>query len=209
LKLLRRGTGVWVEWNGEPVTDRPAYLPDRWKGNVGLVTWGGGHPARLQVRNLSFYAAQYRVLPVGSRPTTEEVQAAIREAPSLSALSPLWLQLVRAGLQTLDVDRALLSILARRYGWEIVPTLRVLPGGQRSLTVWLPKVLSRAKDEGWSGLRLDVSALPADDREAVRASGAFDREAARAGLRLVLDEEPARTASRVADGALFSREGRP
>src|SRR5262245_6834085 len=45
LKILRRGAGVWVEWDGKPVAERPAHLPDMSRGSVGIVVWGGGEPA--------------------------------------------------------------------------------------------------------------------------------------------------------------------
>jgi peptidoglycan/xylan/chitin deacetylase (PgdA/CDA1 family) len=209
LRLLRRGTGLWVEWDGEPVAERPAYLPERWRGNVGLVTWGAGQPARLRLRDLHFAPAPYRVHPVSSRPTVEEVQAAIREAPWVSALSPAWLELGRGGLRAHDVDRDLLSILARRYGWEILPTLRVLPGGERLAALWLPDALARTRGEGWSGLRLDLGALTEVARDAVAAAVASRREAGRDGLRLLLDGNLERPGRRVASRTLLSKEAFP
>jgi hypothetical protein len=210
LRLVRRGTGVWVEWDGRPVMERPAYLPERWKGNVGLVTWGGGETARLELRNLRYAPFPYRVHALEGRPSTEEVQAAIAEAPSVSALSPLWMELRREGLREHDVDRDLLSILARRYGWEIVPTLRVLPGGERALTLWLPQAMAQAKEAGWPGLRVDLGLLPPETQKTLNASVVGPRTPP-AGLRVLVDGSTvwAPASTQLADASLFRKEARP
>jgi hypothetical protein len=190
LRLIRRGTGVWVEWDGKPIAERPAYLPDRWRGNVGLVTWGGGEEARLSLTQVKFASFPYLTRAMGARPSAEEVQAAIREAGSLSALSPRWLEATRTGLQEQAVDKDLMAILSRRYGWEIVPTLRVRPGAEAGVGEWLPEAFARAKRDGWSGVRLDLEGLPdAAERELSAFSNQYH---AAEGLRLVLEPESSR-----------------
>jgi peptidoglycan/xylan/chitin deacetylase (PgdA/CDA1 family) len=199
LKLVRRGTGVWVEWDGKPVAERPSYLPDRWRGNVGLVTWGGGRRTHLQLSRVRFSAFPYRTRPLGSRPTSRDVQAAVQDAWSLSALSPRWLEAVGDGLREESLDRNLLAILSHRYGWEIVPVLHVRPGAEGAVASWLPEALARAKREGFRGLRLDVTRVPAAAREQLVAYA--DRQSHAEGLRLVLDPEPRVGASLRADAA--------
>lgn len=214
LRVVRRGVGLWVELDGMPIAERPTYLPDRWRGNVGLVTWGGGQPARLTLKDLRFSALPYRTRPLAGRPTATEVQAAIRDAVSLSALSPLWLVAGRDGLVEQPVDRDLLAILARRYGWEIVPTLTVRAGADRTVAAWLPTAFARARDQGWRGLQLDASGLSKHDREKLLAWAARSSDADRQGLRLVLDARPSTAAALVASAAGASRgsaakQGRP
>jgi peptidoglycan/xylan/chitin deacetylase (PgdA/CDA1 family) len=197
LKLVRRGTGVWVEWDGKPVAERPTYLPERWRGNVGMVTWGGGEKARLKLNQVRFSAFPYRARAVSGHPNEAEVQSAIRDAWSLSALAPRWLEASEDGLEEQSLDRDLLAILSRRYGWEIVPTLRVRPGAEQALALWLPEALARAKREGFRGLRLDVAGLPAPARAELADHGRDYVEAER--LRLLLDPDPSADPARTAD----------
>jgi hypothetical protein len=194
LRVLRRGAGIWVEWDGKPVSDRPMLLPPMPRGDVGLVVWGGGGAADLALRNLRFEPVAYRTLELPGEPSTDDVQEAIRQAPTVAALSPLWLTAGEGGLREQPLDRDLLSILVRRYGWELLPTLRLesAPAGDATT---LQQAFERATNEGWAGLRIDVSALPATDRQAVQ-DWASSR-AARSGHRLIVDAAQASSLSRV------------
>ncbi len=193
LKVLRRGAGVWVEWDGKPVADRPAHLPEMSRGSVGLVVWGGGEPAKLTLRKLRFSELAYRARPLPARPSTAEVQAAIRESPGLAALSPLWLEAGRDGLNEKPLDRDLLAILARRYGWEILPTLRLRPNADGTApTARLGDALALAAEQGFAGLRIDASGLPPHTRLEIDA-WARAQETRRQRLRLLVEPAPPRT----------------
>jgi peptidoglycan/xylan/chitin deacetylase (PgdA/CDA1 family) len=213
LKVVRRGVGLWVELDGRPVAERPSYLPDRWRGNVGLVTWGGGQSAKLRLTSLRFAAFPYRSRPLSAQPTAAEVQAAIREAASLAAVSPRWLTAAGGGLLEQPLDRDLLAILARRYGWQVVPTVTVRRDAAPTVAAWFPEALARAKAQGWGGLRLDVDDLAPGDRQRVLAV-AEGGDAARQGLRVLMDARNPAASTRIARasgpwrGAALE-EGRP
>ena len=212
LRVVRRGVGLWVELDGRPVAERPSYLPDRWRGNVGLVTWGAGQPAKLSLTRLRFAAFPYRSRALNGQPSAAEVQAAIRDAASLAAVSPQWLTAAASGLQEQQLDRNLLAILARRYGWQVVPTVKVRREAAASVAAWLPEALARAKEQGWGGLRLDVGDLSTDAQQKVLAY-TEGGDAARQGLRILLDvRNPASTRIAQADARWHggaAREGRP
>jgi peptidoglycan/xylan/chitin deacetylase (PgdA/CDA1 family) len=163
LKLAKRGCGVCIEWDGRPLVERPAYLPGRWMGPFGLVTWE--NETRLRLANLRFATLPYRVRTLAAEPSQDDVQAAIGSAGELAALSPLWLELQRGTLKELAVDRPLLAILSRRYGWEIVPTVRIVSEGAAAGsaggvdTQWMQEASRRLQAEGWSGIYVDVRAL--------------------------------------------------
>jgi peptidoglycan/xylan/chitin deacetylase (PgdA/CDA1 family) len=202
LEVRRRGSGLWVVWDGQPVSDRPAWLPDRFRGNVGLVCWGRGAPAEFRVRRLRFGREPYRTRAVSGEPSEAEVQAAIDDAPSLSALSPLWLDVSPGALNERNLDRDLLSILSRRYGWEILPTARVAgPPGDR-LRARVDRALARAREAGFAGLRVEWSAPPESSPSLDAVAVEFERLAARRGLRVVLVRSALPGDGRVADGGL-------
>ncbi len=203
LKVVRRGAGLWVEWDGEPVAERPAFLPERWRGHVGLGAWGEDGPARLRVTNLRLEEIPYRVWPLDPWPGTDDVQAVAREAPSVAALSPLWLEAGGGALEEQPLDRDLLAILARRYGWEIVPTVRMSPGSDQGLEAWLPGAMRRAQKEGWAGLRLDVGALPDAARDRLAAIAHARRAARPQAPRLLVETTPSPPpTAAVADGVV-------
>jgi peptidoglycan/xylan/chitin deacetylase (PgdA/CDA1 family) len=177
VKVLKRGAGVWVEWNGRPLAERPIYLPGMWRGNVGIVGWRTGGTATLRVRHLSFAHYPFEIRSVSANPSEREIQALIREAPTIAAISPLGG--IVSGDQIRDVrfDRELLAILSHRYGWQVVPTIRVLPdheagssgmsdGALQGPAALLPVV----ERKGWSGLRLDVSGLSPSVRQGFEAA---------------------------------------
>jgi peptidoglycan/xylan/chitin deacetylase (PgdA/CDA1 family) len=173
LKLNKRGCGIWVEWDGRVLSERPVYLPDRWSGPLGCVTWQ--NETHLRLANLRFAPLRYRVQAMGGEPSREEVEAAIHSGGDLAAVSPLWIDVEQATLKEHTLDRQLFAILSRRYGWEIVPTLRILPAaaGLRSAdgveSAWLAEAAKRLQGEAWSGIYVDVRALAPAHRQAVAA----------------------------------------
>lgn len=167
LKLLRRGAGVWIEWDGQAVSERPVYLPGRWRGSVGCVNWSRDL-AGLRVERPRFRALSYEVRELSAAPDEQEVQAAIGSAPMLAALCPAWFEARGGELHEAPGDRDLLSILQRRYGFDIVPTVRVAASSATSVEAWLPSLLVRARETGWAGLRLDARVLDVAQRGELR-----------------------------------------
>ena len=174
LKVIKRGAGVWMALDGEPLGEHPTYLPGRWRGNVGIVHWNPGETG-VRLRGLRFREVPFaaRVLP--SALPSEEIQAAIGDAPHLSALSPRLFEIGATGLYRAPVDDALLRILSHRFAWEIVPTVRISGADPEVSAAALAEILSDAgKFEGlrveWSGAsdalrKTVVSALETRGRE--------------------------------------------
>jgi hypothetical protein len=120
----------------------------------------------------------------------------------VAAISPLWLVAHERALDEQALDRDLLDILARRYGWEIVPTVRLRPGSERGLEAWLPGVVRRAEKEGWAGLRLDAAGLPGAVRARLVSLAAARRLARPRAGRLLVDGLAPPPAPTVADGSV-------
>jgi len=169
LKLIKRGAGVWVALDGEPLSEHPTYLPGRWRGNVGIVHWNPGETG-VRLRGLRFREVPFdaRVLP--SSLPTEEIQAAIADAPCLSALSPRLFEIDAMGLYRAPVDDELLRILSHRFGWEIVPTVRISGADPEVSSAALEEILSEV--ESFEGLRVEWSGAS----EALRKTVVFALE---------------------------------
>jgi hypothetical protein len=166
-------------------------LPGRWRGNVGIVHWSPGQ-ARMRLRNLRFRSIPFEARMIPSALPTEQIQSAIDEAAHLSALSPRIYTLGSDGLEVAPFDASLLKILARRFAWEVVPTLRVVPGAgeKASLLTEALRVLSRSSPV--SGLRVEWDGVPRNERAAVTAElEACARELSWRNDRLVMVEAEA------------------
>jgi peptidoglycan/xylan/chitin deacetylase (PgdA/CDA1 family) len=164
LKLIKRGAGVWVALDGEPLSEHPTYLPGRWRGNVGVVHWNPGETG-VRLRGLRFREVPFdaRVLP-SSLPSSE-IQAAIADAPHLAALSPRLFEIDAMGLFRAPIDDELLRILSHRFGWEIVPTVRVSGADPEVSSAALEQILSEV--ESFEGLRVEWSGASEALRETV------------------------------------------
>ncbi|HLE72548.1 MAG TPA: polysaccharide deacetylase family protein [Vicinamibacteria bacterium] len=186
LKLIKRGAGVWVALDGEPLSEHPTYLPGRWRGNVGIVHWNPGETG-VRLRGLRFREVPFdaRVLP--SSLPTEEIQAAIADAPCLSALSPRLFEIDSMGLYRAPVDGDLLKILSSRFAWEIVPTVRISGADPEVSSAALAEILSEV--ESFEGLRVEWSgASEALRKTVVSALETRARELSWKAGRLVVSE---------------------
>jgi peptidoglycan/xylan/chitin deacetylase (PgdA/CDA1 family) len=186
LKLIKRGAGVWVALDGEPLSDHPTYLPGRWRGNVGIVHWNPGETG-VRLRGLRFREVPFsaRVLP-SSLPSAE-IQAAIADAPLLSALSPRLFEIDAMGLFRAPIDDELLRILSHRFGWEIVPTVRISGADPEVSSAALEQILSEV--ESFEGLRVEWSgASEALRKTVVSALETRARELSWKAGRLVVSE---------------------
>jgi peptidoglycan/xylan/chitin deacetylase (PgdA/CDA1 family) len=154
LLVVKRGTGVFAALDGKPLGEHPTYLPGSWRGNVGIVHWNPGE-TELRVRGLRFREIPFGARVLSSSLPTEEIQAAIAEAPRLAALSPRLFEIDAMGLSRAPLDFDLLRILARRFGWEIVPTVRISGADPEVSSLALEEILSGV--ESFSGLRVEWS----------------------------------------------------
>ena len=121
LKLIKRGPGLWIEWDGQPISETPMFLPQRWRrALLGWQSWRRHGVSRLRVADFRFGAYPYRVRAISAHPATAQIQALIGEAPAIAALR-------YPARVDFDADpryqqsRQLLQILARRYGWDLIP----------------------------------------------------------------------------------------
>jgi hypothetical protein len=151
-QLVKRGLGVWAALDSEPLGEHPDYLPGRWRGNVGIVH---GNPGRngARLRGLRFREVPFEARVVPSSLPLGDIQAAIAEQAYLSGLSPRLFEIDGRGLHRTAADRELLRILSHRFGWEIVPTVRISSVHSERILGALEAILSGT--ESVSGLRIE------------------------------------------------------
>jgi len=189
VRILRRGAGLVVWWDGTPLAETPLALPKRPWGKLGAITYGGSAEGHLVVSDLRFAAIPFAVRSVAASPSAEEIARLAREAPTIAALAPSWGTLAAGTLRVRSLDDELFRILARRYAWEILPNVDVLdagvPGGRDG--AWAKETAARLTTDGFSGARFDFGAQGAETRKRwTPALKELDLALARAGGRLVV-----------------------
>jgi hypothetical protein len=162
VRVVKRGVGVLVTWDGQPLTPSPIALPERWRGKLGVLAYSAGGVASLAVDGLKISSHPYAVRAVPASPSAAEVAELARDATLIAALSPPWATIDGEAVRETPFDRDLFRILARRYAWEIVPTVSVrgAPAPDGAAASWLAGVASRVSREGYGGVRLDLSDVP-------------------------------------------------
>ncbi len=190
LRLVKRGEGVWVEWDGAPVPDMPRSVAAHRRGYVGFATGSPKEAGRVAVRNARFAAIPYRVRAVSASPAPDEVDELLRDAPCLAAISPPGL-VERGGheLGRRAADGRLLAMLAARGAWELVPALEVSrePSAAPGRADEVAKV---AEHEGWAGVRLvrRRGGAAAGRQTWPAIAAAWQGALGRHDLRVILDE---------------------
>jgi hypothetical protein len=189
VRIVKRGGGVAVTWDDRPLTPAPVALPERWRGKVGLVAYRAGGAAALTVEDLALSSYPYVVRAVSASPSAEEVADLAREASAIAALSPAWVTIEGSAVREAPFDEDLFRILARRYAWDILPT--VSAGGSAppgwAAAERLAGLAARAGHDGYAGIRLDLTRAPRGAAAGWEAA-ARDLDAAlrRVGKRLVV-----------------------
>ena len=189
LRMVKRGSGVSLVWDGRPVTNNPVALPERWRGKLGVIAYRADGPASLTITSAELSARPYGVRSVSPSPGAAEVAALAKDAESIAALSPPWATIEGDVIREGKLDRDLFRILARRYAWDILPVIAWkagAPSGSASAT-WIAGLPERVTREGWAGVRVDRSAAT-ESEAGVWSASARDLEAGlrRAQKRLIV-----------------------
>jgi len=160
IRILRRGAGLVVWWDGAPLSETPLALPRRAWGKLGAVTYGGTGEGRLLVSELRFAAVPFSVRSVSASPSADEVAKLAKDAPAIAALAPPWGVLSAGTLSVHEIDDELFRILARRYAWALLPRIDVLDDGvPEGRGGWARETAVRLMAAGFSGAQLDLGAL--------------------------------------------------
>jgi hypothetical protein len=179
LRLVKRGGGVWIEWDGARVAGKPRGVEARWRGPVGIATGSAERPGRVSVRRVRFAAIPYEVRPVSGSPEGPEVQALLGEASRVAAISPPGLVDRDGALVRAPTNDDLIMMLAARGAWDVVPSVTL--SGAPADPARADEVADLAAARGWAGVRLVPE--PGDGAPAAAWARAFEAR----GLRLVVD----------------------
>ncbi|RTZ96800.1 MAG: hypothetical protein DSY90_09460 [Deltaproteobacteria bacterium] len=125
LKIVKRGEGIWIEWNRRPLLKSPLYLPGKWQGKSGWIGWspeGKAHVVLYQAR-MRYLAPE--IYKIANWPDEEEVQRLISIAPQISGITFQRGLIDGKALCLNSYDRILFKMLCHRFGWKLIPTITV------------------------------------------------------------------------------------
>lgn len=125
-RLIKRGKGIMVHWNGEALWKYPVYLQYDLKGDIVLQVWAREGEASLGVSDtkISFFPDDIRWLK--NYPEDNDIQYLIKNAEKISGVTTVTHVIGGSGLEPVLFDKDLLKIISNRYGWEFLPMVRVL-----------------------------------------------------------------------------------
>lgn len=190
VRLVKRGRGLWVEFDGAPVAQAPLPLPWSDPGDVGIVAASDRAAAHLRVTDVRLRRLPYRLQFTSSDPSAAEVEDLARQAVELAALSPLWLRQRGGEIEEQQFNRDLFAILQSRYAWQILPEVELSGPQPPPDESWVQTAAVRAANAGWDGLHLDVGGLDPAGRQAARTQlESLDRALRARGLALVVTGE--------------------
>jgi Polysaccharide deacetylase len=186
VRVVKRGEGVWVEWDGARVGDLPRPVAARWRGQVGFSTGSPGQPGRVELRGVRFAAIPYQLRVVSASPPPSEIRSLLGDVARVAALSPPGLVQEGTTLARQPVDRDLLAMVAARGAWELIPTVELRGPAAPMEAGRAAAIADIAAREGWAGVRVvgrDVA--PAARTAWLEAASAWARIFHERGLRLV------------------------
>ncbi len=127
LRLIKRGKGIIVDWNGETLWNYPVYMQGELNGDIVFQVWSREGEASLSVADakISFFPDDIRWLE--NYPEEKDIQLLIKHAEKVSAVTTVTHEVQEGQTEPVPFDRDLFQIISHRYGWNFVPTIKVLP----------------------------------------------------------------------------------
>jgi hypothetical protein len=190
IRLIKRGGGLWIEWDGKPLQSSPIELPGRHQGKVGFVCFQSDGGGRLEVSRPWLVEIPYEVEMIPANLTTEDMGQLLLRLDRLAALSPLCLAQDGSDLSERAFNERRLKMISSVYGWDILAGFKPLDTRLLDRPNLLDELIERAGAEEWDGYCLNLEELDAEFQAAWRsAADQWRPRFYREGLRLEIYPE--------------------
>ena len=181
LSMVKRGQGIMVHLDGAPLWNLPVWAPGHMNGDIGLWAWSEeeGGSLSLSDARISFFPDDIRWLE--SYPEEDAVQFLIKQKKQVSGVTTITHTVQGNQTDAVAFDKDLFQIISRRYGWDVIPTLRILPDKNSSgktgseyvgiqangdeKTIPATAIKNLVKQNHWTHVHLDLSRLGGERKE--------------------------------------------
>ena len=175
LRLVKRGKGIMVNWDGRPLWGLPVSAPNQINGDIEFWAWSeeGEGSLSLSDARISFFPDDIRWLE--TYPKENDIQLLIKYTEKISGVTTITHTVQGNQTDAVAFDKDLFQIISHRYGWDFIPTLRVLPQKQPSgkpdsgyggkyengdtEILSISKIKNLVKQNHWTHVHLDLSRL--------------------------------------------------
>ena len=165
LSIAKRGQGVWLALDQQPLSAAPVRLEGQFEGDIGWVVWQDGGRAETALHRINLAPLATSIQTMEAAPASASVQQVIRRAMHTEAISvPMW-RIQKQGVETYSVDTDLYRLLSHRYCLEVIPVVEM--DIRRPALLQLEKIdgydqwLQQIEDNRWRRIILDLSRLDA------------------------------------------------
>ncbi len=165
VRLTKRGKGIVVNLNGERLWNLPVHLQGDFKGDIALQVWSRNGEGALKLKNsrVTFFPDDIRWLE--KVPQETDVQRLIQDAEQVSGVTAVTHVTQGNQLNPVPFDKDLFQIIAHRYGWNFISTVRLLAEKKPSLEhgdansdyLWMSAIETLVKQKQWTHVHLDLS----------------------------------------------------
>jgi hypothetical protein len=165
LRLIKRGKGIVVNLDGHSLWNLPVHLQGRFNGDIALQVWSGNGEGALRLKDarISLFPDDIRWLK--KVPHETDVQRLIQDVEQVSGVTTVTHVVLGNQLKPVPFDKDLFRIISHRYGWNFIPTVRLLAEKKPSLKhegansdyLWMSAIKTLVKQNKWTHVNLDLS----------------------------------------------------
>ena len=158
LSIIKRGAGVWIELNSQPLFSMPQYLQTAIRGEMGMSAWASSGEADVYIDDVNYSTLPCTTLAINGNPSEAELQTLADAAANLEAINVPVYEINGSAMRALPLDQDLLRVIAHRYALSIVADIKVNTQNTdaENYQAWMDKVIIQITPQEWRGLALRV-----------------------------------------------------
>lgn len=128
LTIIKRGHGMWVEWNGKLLFDRPIKLPSHFQGEIGVVSWTDStDKSRVELADTKFEVLPNTLRVLEPFPSAEEVKKTHIMSDMLTHLSTIQWAVAGNKSWRIGAEDIFYKIAPDYFGLDFVPAICIMP----------------------------------------------------------------------------------
>lgn len=149
MRLVKRGNGIIVDWDGEALWNLPVYLQSDVKGDIVLKVWSRKGEASLGVSDAKISMVPDNIRWLQNFPEENDLQLLFKNVEKVSRVTTVTHTVQENQVKSVPFDNDLFQIISHRYAWDFIPTVSLLP--KKKLSGKLDSEHGRKNETGNTG----------------------------------------------------------